>query len=62
LDKAKGDTLILGGSNPKHIEANIASCQNGPLPEELLQVIDEAEKVAAPAVQNYFRSNLSKVF
>ena len=37
----EADGVILGASNLTHIEQNVASISKGPLPDELVMVIDE---------------------
>ena len=51
----EGDTVILGASTPAHLEANLAACAAGPLPESLITAIDTAWAVAKPTCPAYFR-------
>ena len=43
-DRIKGgnDGIILGVSSLKQLEGNIKDCEKGPLPEEIVAVIEEA--------------------
>jgi len=37
-----GDSVSIGASSLKHIEQNLVDLEKGPLPEEVLKVLDEA--------------------
>ncbi|KAG9002381.1 hypothetical protein FRB94_013326 [Tulasnella sp. JGI-2019a] len=47
------DGVILGASSLAQLESNIADSEKGSLPESVLNAIEEAWKVAAPAVVKY---------
>ena len=40
LKREKGDAIIIGASSTKHLEANLADLEKGPLPEEVVQALD----------------------
>ncbi|KAI0697761.1 Aldo/keto reductase [Cytidiella melzeri] len=42
MKKEYGDAVIVGGSSTKHIKQNLLDLEKGPLPEEVVQVLDEA--------------------
>lgn len=47
--------LILGSSTVAHLEQNLAACESGPLPESILQSIDEGWNQVRPVCIKYFR-------
>ncbi|KAI9293358.1 Aldo/keto reductase [Neoconidiobolus thromboides FSU 785] len=49
------DAIILGVSSMNHLETNIKACQQGPLPKELLEVIDNAWLNCKATCPSYFR-------
>ena len=54
----EGDALIIGASKIPHLKANLESFkEGGPLPETLLEVLDEGALIAKPAWPAYHRSN-----
>lgn len=38
----KGDGIIIGVSKEEHLESNLKDLEKGPLPEEVVKVLDEA--------------------
>ncbi len=50
-----GDAVILGASTDAHLEANLAACAAGPLPEDEVAALDAAWSLARPACPKYFR-------
>ena len=42
LRKEHGDAILIGASSLKHIEENLVDLEKGPLPDEVLKVLDEA--------------------
>ncbi|KAJ3102174.1 hypothetical protein HDU97_000735 [Phlyctochytrium planicorne] len=55
LDFTRNDGVIIGVSSIKHAEENLSCCEEGPLPEEIVETFDkvwETTKVIAPT---YFR-------
>lgn len=57
MDRSKGgnDGVILGVSSLKQLEVNIEALEKGPLPEELLKVIDQAWEVVGGSCPSYWR-------
>ncbi len=47
--------VILGASSVAQLEQNLAACQHGPLPQELVSVIDDAWEMCRPTCMKYFR-------
>ena len=42
LSKAHGDAVIIGASKQTQLEQNLEICEQGPLPEDLVQSIESA--------------------
>ena len=55
LDLERGDGLVLGMSNLKHLEDNLKSMEAGPLPENIARTFDRAWEISRPLVPKYFR-------
>jgi len=55
--KVKGgnDGIIIGISSLKQLESNLADLEKGPLPEEVVKVLDEAWLITKPTTPAYFR-------
>lgn len=47
--------IILGASSMRHFEQNLAACNAGTLPDDLVQVLDEGWETVRPACIKYFR-------
>ncbi|GAA5850050.1 hypothetical protein JCM8547_000994 [Rhodosporidiobolus lusitaniae] len=56
LDASKGDNILVGASSVKHLESNLADLEKGPLPEEVVKVLDEAWQVTKSVASSYFRT------
>lgn len=48
-----GDAVILGAASPQQMEDNIVQCEGGPLPDEILKLLEEAWKKAKPVAPHY---------
>jgi aflatoxin B1 aldehyde reductase len=46
LDASKGDAMIIGASSMKQLEENLRICEQGRLPDELLQLLESTWDVA----------------
>jgi len=55
LSAAAGDALILGASRISHLTENIAACDAGPLPSEIVRTFDQGWEMTRPACMKYFR-------
>jgi aflatoxin B1 aldehyde reductase len=55
--RAKGgnDGIIIGVSSFSQTEGNLADLEKGPLPEEVVQALDEAWMIAKASSPVYFR-------
>ncbi|KAI0338600.1 Aldo/keto reductase [Trametopsis cervina] len=49
-----GDAVIIGASSVKHIGENLADLEKGPLPEEVVKVLDEAWESVSAVATNYW--------
>ncbi|GAA6032760.1 hypothetical protein JCM8097_000778 [Rhodosporidiobolus ruineniae] len=56
LSRDKGDNILIGASSVKHLEANLVDLEKGPLPQEVVDVLDEAWKITKPVASSYFRA------
>jgi len=48
------DGVILGASQVQHLEANISASEEGPLPDSILLVIEEAKDIVAATAPKYW--------
>lgn len=53
--KGGNDGVIIGVSSFGQLEGNLADLEKGPLPEEVVQALDEAWLVAKATAPTYFR-------
>ncbi|KAI0034793.1 Aldo/keto reductase [Vararia minispora EC-137] len=54
LKQEKGDAVIIGASSVGHLEQNLVDLEKGPLPEDMLKVLDEAWATVKPHASNYW--------
>ncbi|RPD76825.1 Aldo/keto reductase [Lentinus tigrinus ALCF2SS1-7] len=54
MKREYGDAVLIGASSTKHIEQNLIDLEKGPLPEEVLKVLDEAWLSVSPYATPYF--------
>lgn len=43
-----GDNILIGASSKAHLEENLLDLEKGPLPEEVVKVLDEAWALVKP--------------
>ncbi|KJA27233.1 hypothetical protein HYPSUDRAFT_35851 [Hypholoma sublateritium FD-334 SS-4] len=55
LRRAHGDAVIIGASRLAHIEENLVDLEKGPLPDEVVQALDEAWRAVEPYTTRYYR-------
>jgi aflatoxin B1 aldehyde reductase len=53
--KGGNDGVIIGVSSFKQLESNLADLEKGPLPEDVVEALDEAWLVAKATGPTYFR-------
>jgi len=54
LKKEYGDAVLIGASSLNHIEQNLIDFEKGPLPEEVVKVLDEAWQSVKAHATNYW--------
>ncbi|KAI0697758.1 Aldo/keto reductase [Cytidiella melzeri] len=54
MKREYGDAVIIGASSSKHIEQNLQDLEKGPLPEEVVKVLDEAWLSVSPFASNFW--------
>ncbi|KAI0641001.1 Aldo/keto reductase [Trametes meyenii] len=54
LKRERGDAVLIGASNVAHVEQNLIDLEKGPLPKEVLEVLDKAWLSVSPFAQPYF--------
>ncbi|KAJ3300867.1 hypothetical protein HDU76_005997, partial [Blyttiomyces sp. JEL0837] len=55
IDQSKGDGVIIGASSVAHAEENLKDCEGGPLPQEIVDVLDSAYEMTKSIQASYFR-------
>jgi aflatoxin B1 aldehyde reductase len=54
LDVESGDKVIIGASSAAHLEGNLVDFEKGPLPEDVVEALDEAWKMTKGQAYNYY--------
>ena len=54
LKREHGDAIIIGASNAKQLEQNLVDLEKGPLPEEVVQALDQAWETSRGASWKYW--------
>ncbi|KAI0816020.1 Aldo/keto reductase [Trametes gibbosa] len=54
MSRDHGDAVLIGASSVKHIKENLVDLEKGPLPEEVLKVLDDAWLSVSPYASEYF--------
>lgn len=54
LKREYGDAIIIGASSLNHIEQNLVDLEKGPLPDEVVKVLDEAWDSVKPFASKYY--------
>ncbi|KAG2411609.1 hypothetical protein HFD88_009165 [Aspergillus terreus] len=54
LREELGDAIIVGASSVKHLEANLVDLEQGPLPDEVVQVLEEVWPSVKGVAPNYW--------
>jgi aflatoxin B1 aldehyde reductase len=57
--KDGNDGIIIGVSSIQQLESNLANLEKGPLPEEVVKVLDEAWLIAKPTSADYWHLDLN---
>lgn len=56
------DGIIIGVSSQQQLEQNLRDLQKGPLPDKVVQALDEAWLIAKPTTANYWLHDLSYTY
>lgn len=56
------DGIIIGISRKEQLEGNLDAIEKGPLPEEVVEALDVAWKIAEPATPNYWHLDLKYTY
>lgn len=56
------DGVIIGVSSFSQLESNLKDLEKGPLPEEVVKVLEEAWLVAKPTTPNYWHLDLKYTY
>ena len=56
------DGIIIGVSSFEQLEGNLKDLEKGPLPEEVIKVLDEAWLIAKPTTPNYWHLDLKYTY
>ncbi|KAF4332882.1 potassium channel beta subunit [Fusarium beomiforme] len=54
LDPDRGDSVIIGASSKSQLEQNLCLLEKGPLPKEIVDVLDKAWLITKGSVNNYW--------
>ncbi|KAK4634211.1 Aldo-keto reductase [Fulvia fulva] len=60
--KDGNDGIIIGVSSQEQLESNLKDIEKGPLPEEVLNVLDEAWLVTKPTAAHYWHKELKYTY
>lgn len=62
IDNASRDGVIIGVSSFAQLESNLRDLQKGPLPDEVVEALDEAWLVAKPTAPKYWHLDLKYTY
>lgn len=62
IGAGRPDGIILGVSSQQQLESNLTDLEKGPLPEEVIKVLDEAWLIAKPTAANYWHGELKYTY
>lgn len=62
IDNGGRDGILIGVSSFGQLETNLRDLQKGPLPEEVVQVLDEAWLISKPTSTNYWHKDLKYTY
>ncbi|KAL4246716.1 NADP-dependent oxidoreductase domain superfamily protein [Abortiporus biennis] len=54
MERKYGDSVIIGASSLQHIKQNLIDLEKGPLPEEVIKVLNDAWLSVKPFAANYY--------
>ena len=56
------DAVVIGVSSLAQLQSNLKDLEKGPLPEEVLKVLDEAWLITKPTTPNYWHTDLKYTY
>lgn len=62
INDGGNDGIIIGVSSQQQLEANLADIEKGPLPEEVVKVLDDAWMITKPTAANYWHGELKYTY
>ncbi|KAH6682557.1 putative aflatoxin b1 aldehyde reductase-like protein [Halenospora varia] len=60
--KDGNDGVIIGVSSIEQLDQNLKDCEKGPLPQEVLDALDQAWRVSLPDTPNYWHLDLAYTY
>lgn len=60
--KDGNDGVIIGVSNFSQLESNLAALQKGPLPQDVVDALDQAWLISKPTTTNYWQMELKYTY
>ncbi len=54
MKKEKNDAIIIGASNVKHLEENLVDLEKGPLPQDVVDVLEKAWLIVKGVAPKYW--------
>ena len=62
MQKGGRDGVIIGVSNFDQLKSNLADLEKGPLPDDVIKVLDEAWMLTKPTTPNYWHLDLKYTY
>ena len=62
MQKGGRDGVIIGVSSFDQLKSNLADLEKGPLPDEVIKVLDEAWMITKPTTANYWHLDLQYTY
>jgi len=62
VNEGGGDGIIIGVSSQQQLEGNLKDIEKGPLPDEVVKVLDEAWLICKPTTANYWHLDLKYTY
>ena len=62
MDDGGRDGVIIGVSSFEQLEGNIEDLEKGPLPNEVVKVLDDAWMITKPTTPNYWHLDLKYTY
>ncbi|CAL5871204.1 uncharacterized protein PFLUO_LOCUS5451 [Penicillium psychrofluorescens] len=62
MDNAGRDGILIGVSSFEQLESNLENIRKGPLPQEVVEALDQAWMIAKPTAPNYWHLDLKYTY